>query len=127
MRFAMQNVAFDCANAYELATFWSKVMEWPLDDEDAPGVPEAVAIAPDGGTNLYFNEVPEPKAGKNRVHVCLRPSGHRDAELERLLGLGATMVADLREGDHTSWAVLADPEGNEFCLLRGDADRAGQG
>ena len=61
--------------------------------------------------------MPEEKQVKNRMHMCLRPADRsRDEEVERLLGLGATLVADLRQGDR-GWAVLADPEGNEFCVL----------
>jgi predicted enzyme related to lactoylglutathione lyase len=62
---------------------------------------------------------------KNRMHLCLRPVDRsRDEEVERLLSLGARMVDDRREGD-TGWAVLADPEGNEFCVLATGADEAG--
>ena len=65
---------------------------------------------------LVFAEVPEPKTAKNRVHIDVNPSGCDQAEeLERLLGLGATQV-DVGQGD-VPWLVLADPEGNEFCLL----------
>ena len=63
--------------------------------------------------------MPEAKSTKNRIHLDLRPSADgRDEELARLLGLGATQVADLRNPDGTGWVVLADPEGNEFCILR---------
>jgi predicted enzyme related to lactoylglutathione lyase len=59
------------------------------------------------------------------MHICLRPVDRsRDEEVERLLGLGATMVNDLRKPD-AGWAVLADPEGNEFCVLTVPADEAG--
>ena len=74
--------------------------------------------------------MPEAKSVKNRIHLDLAPrTGTRDEELVRLLGLGATEVADLR-GEHgpgTGWVVLADPEGNEFCILRSDEEKsAGQ-
>jgi predicted enzyme related to lactoylglutathione lyase len=78
-----------------------------------------------GGRSLLFLKVPEAKSVKNRMHMCLRPVDRdRDAEVERLLGLGATMVNDLRRPDG-GWAVLADPEGNEFCVLTVGADAAG--
>jgi hypothetical protein len=82
---------------------------------------------PDGvGPQVYFQRVPEDKSGKNRLHICLQPTDRtRDAEVERLLGLGATHAADHREPDGTGWTVLADPEGNEFCVLRSAAERAG--
>ena len=119
----VQNVAIDCADPYRLARFWSAVTGRPLNPEDQPGDPEAQVMLPEGPV-LHFNQVPEPKTVKNRVHLCLRPTTSREAEVERLLGLGATLVADRRKPDGTGWVVLADPEGNEFCVLRGDADRA---
>lgn len=61
---------------------------------------------------------------KNRVHLCLTPEGPRDAEVERLLAAGATMFDDQRNADGTGWAVLRDPEGNEFCVLRSKAEKA---
>ncbi|MBD9730883.1 VOC family protein [Streptomyces sp. H28] len=119
----VQNVAIDCANAYELARFWSGVTGRPLDPEDGPGDPEVQVPLADGPV-LYFNQVPEPRTAKNRVHLCLRPETSREREVERLLGLGATLVADRRNPDGSGWAVLADPEGNEFCVLRSESDRA---
>lgn len=111
------NVAFDCADPYELAQFWSKVTGCPLNAEDFPGDPET-SIELSNGTNLYFQRVPESKVGKNRVHVCLRPDGRQADELQRLLAVGATVVDDRRElPEHGGWVILADPEGNEFCLL----------
>ncbi|WP_411138339.1 VOC family protein [Streptomyces sp. C10] len=119
----VQNVAIDCADAYELARFWSEVLGCPLHPEDRPGAPETEVMLPEGPL-LHFNRVPEPKAVKNRIHLCLRPKTSREEEVERLLGLGATLVTDRRERDGAGWAVLADPEGNEFCVLRSESDRA---
>jgi Glyoxalase-like domain len=77
--------------------------------------------APGSPFGLDFVLVPEPKRAKNRLHLDLSPTDRdQDAELQRLLGLGAT-PADVGQGDDVSWHVLADPEGNEFCLLRGRA------
>ncbi|MFD4371204.1 VOC family protein [Streptomyces sp. NPDC058486] len=109
----VQNVAVDCADAYELARFWSEVTGAPLDPEDAPGAHETQVLLP-GGPVLYFSQVPEPKTVKNRVHLCLRPTTTRDAEVERLLKLGATLVADRREPDGAGWAVLADPNTSDY-------------
>ncbi|MDT7842090.1 VOC family protein [Streptomyces justiciae] len=120
----VQNVAIDCADAYELARFWSRVTGRPLHPEDGPGSRETQVQLAAEGPVLYFNQVPEPKTVKNRVHLCLRPETSRDQEVDRLLGLGATFVADHREPDGSGWAVLADPEGNEFCVLRSASDRA---
>lgn len=119
----LQNVAIDCENAYELAQFWSQVFDRPLHPEDRPGDAETEVMLP-GGPVIFFNQVPEPKIVKNRLHLCLRPKTTREEEVERLLRLGATLVHDRRRADGSGWAVLADPEGNEFCVLAGDADRA---
>lgn len=119
----VQNVAIDCADAYELARFWSRVTGRPLDPDSRPGDRETQVPLAEGPA-LYFNQVPEPKTVKNRIHLCLRPETTRDDEVARLLRLGATFVADHRNPDGTGWAVLADPEGNEFCVLRSASDRA---
>ena len=72
--------------------------------------------------------MPEAKTVKNRVHLDLTPTDRtRDEEVERLLGIGATLVADHRRPDGTGWVVLADPEGNEFCVERSTAERAAGG
>ncbi|WP_150462360.1 VOC family protein [Nesterenkonia ebinurensis] len=117
------NIAFDCADPYGLARFWSAVTGDPVDGEDGPGARET-AITLSNGINLYFQQVPEPKTVKNRVHVCLRPDAPRDDELERVLGLGATVVEDCRGDSDDGWVVLADPEGNEFCMLHHNVGRA---
>jgi predicted enzyme related to lactoylglutathione lyase len=119
----VQNIAIDCADAYALAGFWSEVTGRPRHPEDKPGDPETQVLLAEGPL-LHFNQVPEPKRIKNRVHLCLRPDTTREQEVERLLGLGATFVADHRQPDGTGWVVLADPEGNEFCVLRSEAERA---
>ncbi|MDP2774494.1 MAG: VOC family protein, partial [Nocardioides sp.] len=80
---------------------------------------------PETSHSVLFIEVPEGKAGKNRLHFDLRPrTGSRDDELGRLLSQGATEVEDHRGkyGPGTGWVVLADPEGNEFCILRSEAE-----
>ncbi|MET9658945.1 VOC family protein [Streptomyces sp. NPDC006510] len=119
----VQNVAIDCADAYGLARFWSGVTGRPLHPEDGPGDRETQVMLEQGPV-LYFNQVPEPKKIKNRIHLCLRPETSREQEVERLLSLGATLVTDHRNPDGSGWAVLADPEGNEFCVLRSESDRA---
>ncbi|MBX9362278.1 VOC family protein [Streptomyces sp. WAC04114] len=119
----VQNVAIDCGDAYALARFWSEALGCPLHPESKPGDVETAVNLPEGPL-LYFNQVPEPKTSKNRIHLCLRPETSREEEVERLLSLGATLVADRREPDGAGWAVLADPEGNEFCVLRSEAERA---
>ena len=119
----LQNVAIDCVDAYGLARFWSEVTGRPADPDCAPGDHETQVLMAEGPM-LFFNQVPEPKTVKNRLHLCLRPETTRDQEVARLLALGATFVADHRNPDGTGWAVLADPEGNEFCVLRSAAERS---
>jgi hypothetical protein len=119
MASSVSNIAFDCHDAYRVAEFWSQVTGRPLNDDDVPGDPVAVVALTDD-VRLYFEQVPEPKTVKNRVHLCLRPTGPRDVEVERLLGLGATLIADRRHADGSGWVVLADVERNEFCVLPGD-------
>jgi hypothetical protein len=81
----------------------------------------------DGRHRLLLVEVPRCEARQNRIHLDLRPAeGTRDAELARLVGLGASLLADHRSADGTGWVTLADPEGNEFCLLRSKAEVANQ-
>ena len=117
----ISHTSIDCRNAYELSEWWKQVLEY-VDKPDDPNEPEHEECwiqRPDGGHPLLFLEVPEEKATKNRIHFDLRPSaGTREEEVARLLALGATQVADLRNDDGTGWVVLADPEGNEFCILR---------
>ncbi|MFE6620151.1 VOC family protein [Streptomyces sp. NPDC057740] len=122
MASTVTNIAIDCADAYQLARFWAEVTGHPVDPEDGPGDAETAVSLP-GGPALYFNQVPEPKSTKNRLHVCLRPDTTRDEEVQRLLGLGASVVADRRKDDGWGWVVLADPEGNEFCVLLAEAER----
>jgi predicted enzyme related to lactoylglutathione lyase len=120
------NIAIDCADAYELARFWSGVSGRPLHPESEPGDDETQVLLAEGPV-LHFNQVPEAKRSKNRIHLCLRPETSREQEVERLLGIGATFVSDHRNPDGSGWAVLADPEGNEFCVLRSESDRATTG
>ncbi|HEX4775445.1 MAG TPA: VOC family protein [Acidimicrobiia bacterium] len=123
MASVLREVVVDCRDPKALGRFWSDVLGWPLVENDrgycwlsSTGEPWAPPPL------LVFVPVPEPKAGKNRVHVDVNPSGcDVDEELERLLGLGATRV-DVGQGD-VPWYVLADPEGNEFCLLARRVDQ----
>jgi catechol 2,3-dioxygenase-like lactoylglutathione lyase family enzyme len=117
------HITFSSLDPYGLATFWSKVTGHPLHEEDHPGDPEAMVVLP-SGPSLLFVTVPEQKSGRNRVHFDLRPDTTRDEEVERLLGIGATRVDDQRRPDGSGWVVLADPEGNEFCVERSAAERA---
>ncbi|MCB8904686.1 VOC family protein [Streptomyces sp. NPDC056664] len=116
-------MTIDCADAYALAAFWANVLDSKVSDEDKPGDEEALVETP--GAGLLFIQVPEAKAVKNRIHLDLQPQDRtRDEEVERLLGLGATLLDDRRNPDGTGWATLGDPEGNEFCVERSTAERA---
>jgi predicted enzyme related to lactoylglutathione lyase len=122
----LSHVTTDCHDAYALSVFWGQVLGWSEDPQDPnePGDEECMVFSPDGGQRLLFIEVPGAKQVKNRVHLDLEPvEGSREEELARLLALGAREVADLRRPDGTGWVVLADPEGNEFCILRPRAER----
>ena len=120
----IRHLTIDCADAFALGSFWHAVLDAPLDPDDHPGDPEAVLLTE--GVGLLFITVPEPKSPqlKNRLHLDLQPQDRpRDAEVERLLALGATLVADRRRPDGTGWVTLADIEGNEFCVERSAAER----
>ncbi|ALC22602.1 VOC family protein [Streptomyces pristinaespiralis] len=120
----VRHITIDCSDAYRLATFWAAVLDAKVSDEDAPGDPEALVESANGA--LLFVTVPEKKSVKNRVHLDIVPAeGTRDEEVERLLALGATLVGDHRVPDGRGWVTLADPEGNEFCVERGAAERTG--
>jgi hypothetical protein len=124
----IRTITFDCADPYALAGFWSTMTGFSEDPEDrnAPDHSEALLLAPDGSLALLFIKVPEGKSVKNRVHLDLVPTDRtRDAEVDRLTELGATVVADHRKPDGAGWVVLADAEGNEFCIERSDAERQG--
>jgi len=117
------NFTIDAHDPRAQVAWWAQVLD-DFEPADGQTDDEAELVGP-AGRCLIFIRVPEPKTVKNRMHMCLRPVDRgRDEEVDRVLGLGATMVNDLRDGD-TGWAVLADPEGNEFCVLTRTADEAG--
>ena len=123
MSSAVRHVTIDCRDPYKLAGFWADVLGGKLHDDDHPGDPEALITGAE--PLLLFIQVPEGKTVKNRVHLDIQPQDRtRDAEVERLLELGATMVEDHRKENGMGWATLADPEGNEFCVERSQAERA---
>ena len=118
-------ITFDCADAYTLAQFWSQVFERPLHDDDHPGDPMAL-IPFEAGPGVLFIGVPEGKTVKNRLHLDLMPTDRtRDEEVERLLTAGGRIHEDHRRDDGTGWVTMLDPEGNEFCVERSQAERVG--
>jgi hypothetical protein len=123
----IKNITIDCADPYLLAQFWGEVTGYREEpgNGNEPGDPEGLLIDPAGGPNLLFIAVPESKTVKNRLHLDYQPTdATRDEEVERVVQLGATVVADQRRPDGSGWVVLADPEGNEFCIERSAAERA---
>ena len=112
MSSTLTHLTFDCADAAGLAAFWSRVLEAPVDD----GASADYAVLK-GEPGWMFLRVPEPKAVKNRVHPDLTTSD-LTAEVERLVGLGATRHSDHDEAG-TRWVTLTDPEGNEFDVASG--------
>jgi hypothetical protein len=123
----VSHTTIDCTNAYELSEWWKPVLGYAdLDgDPNEPGHEECMIRDPDSGHQLLFVEVPDPTPGKLRTHFDLRPRERsRDEEVAWLLEYGATQVADHRgiHGPGSGWVVLADPEGNQFCILRSEAE-----
>jgi hypothetical protein len=120
----------DANDPARLARFWAEALGWEIADEEPPEVdvcPRGYSYPDPVALPLVFLPVPEPKKGKNRVHLDLASSSDADqaAQVKRLLELGATR-ADVGQGD-VPWEVLADPEGNEFCVLEPRPVYAGTG
>ncbi|MFF5210255.1 VOC family protein [Streptosporangium sp. NPDC000396] len=118
-------VTFDCAEPYELATFWSEATGGRLHPETRKEDDEVML---QGKVDMLFIRVPEGKSTKNRVHLDVTGSEGttRDQEVERLLGIGATVHEDRRNPDGTGWVTMLDPEGNEFCVCRAEYERTSQ-
>ena len=108
-------LVIDCSDPEKLADFWTEVLSYRVTERDEDSV---YIEGPEGsGPGLLFAKVPEPKTVKNRVHIDVNPVDRdQAAEVERVLQLGARRI-DIGQGEQ-SWVVLADPEGNEFCILR---------
>ncbi|GAA5124457.1 VOC family protein [Alloalcanivorax gelatiniphagus] len=125
----LTEISLDCHDPELLADFWTAALDWVVLDRE-PGL---VEIGPDRASDqalldavrsgpvpptMFLAEVPEDKVVKNRMHLDLSPVDRsRDEEVDRLLALGATH-ADIGQTGEESWVVMADPEGNEFCVLR---------
>jgi predicted enzyme related to lactoylglutathione lyase len=119
MTIRMQCVCVDSNDPDKLARFWAEALGWRRTFEDD----DEIVLEPPAGSredgvvpDLLFLRVPEPKSVKNRLHMDLRPDD-QDAEVRRIEALGAQRVS-VGQGEDVSWVVLADPEGNEFCVLR---------
>lgn len=114
MSLEWEQVVVDAADPVELGRWWAAALSWAvtIDSEDE----FEIRPAPDRPPGVIFAPVAEPKTIKNRLHLDFRPD-KQGAEVDRLLALGARR-ADIGQGEQP-WVVLADPEGNEFCVLRG--------
>jgi len=110
----------DAADPERLAGFWMAVLGWQPTGRYQGAVEIADGVR--GGPSLTFVPDAGTKQGKNRLHIDVNPTGcTQDEEVARLLALGARRV-DIGQGSGKPWVVLADPEGNEFCVLRDRVD-----
>ncbi len=119
MSLEWEQTIVDARDPATLGAWWAAALGWVVVNDAADEF--EIRASPDRLPGLLFVPVAEPKTVKNRLHLDFRP-GDRDAEVERLVDLGATR-ADVGQGEQT-WVVLADPEGNEFCIL-GSSPAAG--
>lgn len=124
MATVISSIAIDAVDSPVLAQFWARALGYRiLEINDA----DVISLAPsDGaGPDIDIIAVPEDKSIKNRLHLDLRAAGGstQEQEVERLLALGA-VLSDVGQGADVDWVVLADPEGNEFCVLRRSAEEA---
>lgn len=114
-------IVLDCQHASKLARFWRVALGWPVRPYDETEIARLAALgltpetdpkvaldSPDGSLVFFLQEVPEPKAAKNRMHLDIRLRD--ETHLDELLRLGARVISE-----HDGWRILADPEGNEFC------------
>lgn len=117
----IQCITVDCENPQKLAEFWSAALDWTITEADEIGVViELLDGSPEVGRipDILFLKNPDSKSVKNRLHFDLRPLNQAE-EVARLESLGATRI-EIGQADEpeATWIVMADPEGNEFCVLR---------
>jgi predicted enzyme related to lactoylglutathione lyase len=116
MPVTLHHVVIDAHDLPKLAQFWTQALGWRVLSEREREI--VIGTDPDAPTGICFMPVTDPKTVKNLVHLDLTTSAaDRDQEIERLLALGARRV-DIGQTGEESWTVLADPEGNEFCVIR---------
>jgi catechol 2,3-dioxygenase-like lactoylglutathione lyase family enzyme len=128
----LSHTTVDCHDAYALSEWWKGVLGWAdiEGDPNLPGHEECMIRDPETGHQLLFIEVPDAELPAKRIHFDVAPrTGTRDDEVERLLAHGAVQVADHRDvhGPGTGWVTLADPEGNQLCVIRNADERAAGG
>ena len=119
MALSVDALAFDCADPGRVAGFWAAALGYEVAEieEDAAEIKDPAGV----GWPILFFVVPEGKAVKNRLHLDLRPPRSMAKEVERVKALGATELRFVEEYG-SFWTVMLDPEGNEFCVLRGPED-----
>ena len=120
----IRHITLDSTDPYALAEFWSAFTGFAIEADVGPDEDEVLLEPPiPGHPGLLFIRVPEAKSVKNRLRFDVVPTAHtRDEEVARLLGLGATVADDRRSPDGRGWVVMADPQGNEFCVERSEAE-----
>ena len=119
MALTIQSLIIDSHDPSALASFWEQALGWRRTYEKADEVvlePPEHSLQDGVAADLLFGLSPDGKVGKNRLHLDLRPDDQA-AEVERLLALGASLADVGQDNDEVSWVVMADPEGNEFCVL----------
>lgn len=121
----IRDITVDCTDAKALGWFWAQALGWQMFSDEDPEVLVAPSYPNHGDRpGLLFIPVPEPRTVKNRMHLDLEPTDRtREEEVARVLELGATVVEDHRNDDGTGWVWMADPEGNDFCVLRSTSER----
>ena len=118
----IQCITIDCHNPKALSEFWAQALNWKFDEnptENEAYIEKNLELNnSDGYPDLLFIKVPDQKSSKNRVHLDLRPTNQLE-EVERLEKIGATRI-EIGQSSYseTTWIVMADPEGNEFCILK---------
>lgn len=127
----VSHTTIDSRNAYELSEWWKKILGYTdmPGDPNEPGDGQCMITDPESGHRLLFIEGEHgEKLTKNRTHLDVASrGGNRDEEIERIHNLGAAVIADLRgkHGPGSGWVTFADPEGNEFCVVRSPAEMQG--
>lgn len=125
MALFISHTTIDALDASAQSVWWGGLLGYNQDPEDPnePGQEECMIYSPDRSHRVLFLDVPDAKQLKNRLHFDLRPTDRtRDEEIERVRALGASDVDDVRLPNGGGWLVMADPEGNEFCILRSEAE-----
>lgn len=120
MTSALSSLTLDAVDTRRMAEFWTQALDYRIAEEEDFFI--SLASSDGSGPPIYILPVPEAKSVKNRLHLDLHAVGcTQEEEVERLLALGAVR-ADVGQGPEVPWVVLADPEGNEFCILASAAE-----